>query len=419
MNTEPGWQSRPEVVGAQRRTLRVLTGAQMMGSLGVGAATSMGSIIAYQVTDNEAMAGISRTVALLGAAGFGVPLAMLAVRRGRRFALSLSMLGGVAGAALQILAVAHRSLWLLIAGLLVYAVAQAGGYQARFAATDLEQHERHTRSLALVVWMSTIGTVLGPNLAAPGEVLGAVLNVPPIAGAYVIAGGAFAGAWLILFTGLRPDPLLEAQRHEAAAVGGPGVQHGIRQVIGEVLARPTSRFAFVAVILNHMVMVTVMTMSAVHLHNHGHSLRIVGLTISLHTLGMFAFSPIVGRLADRYGRAKMIVTGQLINACALVLCFLAGPSVGLTMAGLFLLGLGWSFGMVSGSALLSDSVRPGLRTQAQGATDTSMSFFAAFGAGVAGPVQAAFGFSWLSVISMCCLVPVFVLARAGRRPSVG
>lgn len=383
--------------------------AQVLGGLGIGISNSMGSIVAYQVTDSEALAGLSRTVALLAAAAFGVPLALLAVRRGRRAALGVGWSLAVAGAALLTVALAQRSLALMLAGLVAFGAAQAGSLQSRFAAADLEEPTRRTRSLSLIVWATTVGVVLGPNVAAPGQLVARWLRLPDIAGTYVIGGFALAAAAVTILVGLRPDPLLTAQDLHRQATGAPRQQARLAVVVGRVWGRPRSRFALVATVGNQMVMVTVMTMSAVHLHTHGHGLTAIGLMISLHTLGMFAFSPLVGWYADRRGKVTGVLTGQALNVVALVCCFFAGPSVLLTTTGLFLLGLGWSFGMVSGSALLSESVDDDLRTQAQGTTDTLMNFFAAFGAGVAGPVQAVWGFSWLSVVSLACLLPIIVL----------
>lgn len=399
---------------AQRRILRVLGLAQVLGGLGVGISNSMGSIVAYQVTDSESLAGVSRTVALLAAAGFGVPLALLAVRRGRRAALGLGWSLAVGGAVLLTAALAYRSIALMVAGLIAFGAAQAGNLQSRFAAADLEEPARRTRSLSLIVWATTVGVVLGPNVAAPGEYVAGWLGLPGIAGTYVIGGVALAAAAVTILVGLRPDPLLTAQELHRSTTGAPRPSARLGEVVARVWALPVSRFAMVGTILNQMVMVTVMTMSAVHLHTHGHGLRVIGLMISLHTLGMFAFSPLVGAYADRVGKIAGVLTGQALNAAALAFCFFAGPSVTLTTIGLFLPGLGWSFGMVSGSALLSGSVDDDLRTQAQGTTDTLMNFFAALGAGVAGPVQHVWGFAWLSVISLACVVPIVVLGLRAR-----
>lgn len=390
----------------QPRILRTLLASQVLGSLGTGAATSLGSIIAYQVTSSEALAGLSRTVALLSTAAFGVPLAMLAVRRGRRPALTLGYGLAVIGAVLQVLAIARGSLLVLIAGLALFGAGQAAALQARFAATDREAEGRRTRSLSLVVWATTVGVVLGPNLVLPGEPVGRALGLPPIGGPYVITAVAMLAATLVVWLLLRPDPL--ADTDAARAERGPS--QPLRVVLGRVMADPLPRFAFWATVLNHMVMVVVMTMSAVHLSNQHHELKLIGLTISLHTLGMYAFSPLIGRLAERFGMVRCVLIGQGLNAAALTLCFTAEGSMTFIATGLFLLGLGWSFGMVSGSALLSRSVDPSVRTQAQGTTDTAMSLFAAFGAAAAGPVMHSFGFAWLSVVSLCCLLPILVLA---------
>ena len=409
------WQATPTVVAAQRRVRAALMVAQVAGSVGMGAGASMGSIIAYEVTGTESLAGISRTVSALSA-GLAAPLMVtLAMRYGRRPSLSLGWLSALVGSLLQVAAVAMVSLPLLLVGLLVFGSGQAAIMQSRFAATDLELPQRRARSLSLVVWASAVGSVVGPNLAGPGARLGTAVGLTPTAGAYLIGAVGLAVASATVFAGLRPDPLMLAQRHEEATSSGP--TRRIRDVLPYVASHPVTRYAFVGLAVNQTVMVTIMSLTPVHLVNHGHSLTLVGFTISLHTLGMFGFSPVPGWLSDRWGTSRTMALGWAVNAAALACGILGAASVEVVMVGLFLLGLGWSFVMVAGSALLNASAAAEWRRPVQGAVDSVTQLGAAVGAGAAGLLLAWLGFPGLNAVTLVLLLPVAVLAAAARRRS--
>lgn len=405
------WETRA-LEHLQRRTVGVLSGMQVFGSLAVGVSSSFGSVVAYEVTDSEGVAGLTRTVALLGAALCGLPLASLATRFGRRPALGFGWLSAAAGGVMQTAAIMRQDLWLLLAGLLVFSVGSATGFQARFAGADLAAEEHRTRDLSLIMWMSTVGVVAGPNLAAPGRWIGAMTGLTPMAGLYVISGAGGLIAAVIAFVGLRPDPLKIAQHRDADHADRQPKTIPLRHALVEVWSIPAARFAVISCALAHMVMVVVMTLTAVFMHQGHHGLEAIGLTISLHTLGMFAFSPLVGVLADRIGRGRTVLLGSGVSFGSLLVCLIGQDSWLLLTIGLFGLGLGWSLSMVAGSALLSTTAPTPIRARAQGLSDTLNGLLAAFGAGISGPVMAAFGFGWLTIISMALLVPIGLLSRS-------
>lgn len=290
------------------------------------------------------------------------------------------------------------------------------------------------------MWATTIGIVLGPNLAGPGGALGRALGLPDLAGAYLIGTAGLAGAALVIGIGLRPDPLLTAQQHrpiehtradpsietvpdsrrtassrtDASRAGRQSTDTRRAGTLRTMMALPAARLAFVAMVVNQTVMVTVMTLTPVHLQHGGHGLELIGLTISGHTLGMFAFSPLVGWIADRWGTGRTTTAGFGIILAALLCGMLGADSVPTVMVGLFLLGLGWSFVMIAGSAMLNSAVPEQVRAPAQGMLDSATYLGAAVGAGSAGVILAVLGFAGLNAVSMLLLVPVAVLALAAR-----
>ncbi|MCK6211309.1 MFS transporter [Georgenia sp. EYE_87] len=413
----------PEVVLARRRTLTTLLFAQVLGTLGIGAAPSVGVLLAEQVTASETWAGIARSSTTVGAALAAFPLGALAARWGRAGSLTLAWTVAALGTLLLVGAAQTGSTVLLVLGMLGTGAGTAAGLQSRFAATDLAEPAHRARSLALVVWIGTLGAVVGPNLGVPGEWVEERLGLAPLAGAFAIGAVLLAVTAGVVALGLRPDPLLLAQRHTAvdAVPGGappvPG-RAGLAAALREVRASPAGTLALTSLVLAHVAMVSVMTMTPVHLAHLGHGVGVVGLTISLHVLGMFALAPVVGAAADRFGQVPTIVAGQGVLVLAAAVNLFGAASTTAVATGLFLLGLGWSVVTVPASALLSQSVPARSRPLVQGTGDALMNAAAAVGAIVSGPLLAVADFPGLAVVSGLCVVPVLILlARARRTPA--
>jgi len=416
--TSPTTTALPDRAVVQRRTMIVLIVTQIVGTVGVGIAPSIGILLAGDVTHSEAWAGLARTASTLGAALVGLPLGNLAAARGRRVALTTGWWVAALGSALLVLA-AQRSLVVpLFAGLLLIGVGSAVSLQARFAATDLAGASHQGRSLAFIVWVGTIGSVLGPNLGVPGRVLGERIGLDVYAGAFLIAAVCLVLAGLVVLVWLRPDPLLLLQR-SAPQVPAPARRRAgrIRLILSELRVNPAARFAVVAILTAQVVMVAIMTMTPVHMTHQGGSITLVGITISLHILGMYALSPVVGLLADRCGHRLTIAVGVAILVVSLVLGALAPHSTRGIIVSLVLLGLGWSFVNVAGSALFSLVVADRTRASSQGGVDALANLCGATAAFAAGPLLAASSFSFLSVLAMVVLLPLAVLVV--RRPDGG
>ncbi|WP_329139039.1 MFS transporter [Streptomyces sp. NBC_00670] len=428
------WQEQARVRAVQKRTVRVLSAAQIVGGVGVGVSVSVGPLLAESVAQSETYAGLARTATTAGAALVGIPLALLAQRRGRRTSLGAGWLVAAAGGGLLIASAVNGSIPLLIVGMLLFGVGSATNQQSRYAAADLAAPHRRAQALSIVLWSTTIGSVIGPNLADPGAAVASALHLPRLAGAFVLATVCTAAASALLWGLLRPDPLTLSRRHQdadtpgeedavipaaraEAAVRKKDSPHGmVRAGLRHLRRTPHAAFAFVTIVVAQTVMAAVMTMTPVSMSEHGHGLTVVGVTISGHLLGMYAFSPLVGRLSDRIGHLATIVAGQAVFLVSAALSGLGRDSVGTMMAGLFLLGLGWSFSLVAGSALLSESTPAALRPGVQGTTDTAMNVVAAVGAGLAGPLTGWAGFGVLNAVAAVLVLPVLacwaVLVRA-------
>ena len=408
--------------GLQRRVVRVLIAGQILGGIGMGATLSLGALLAAELSGSNAWSGMAATMSTLGAAAVAVPLARLAQRRGRRVSLSTGALIAGTGAVLAITATAIGSFPLLLIALMLLGSGSATNLQARFAATDLADSSFRARDLSIVVWSTTIGAVLGPNLFGPGEVVGATLGLPPLTGAFVFSLLATLGASVVYQLGLRPDPLLTAiaARERAAVASSTGPQSKRRGGAAILRVNPKARYAVAVLALSQATMVALMSMAPVHLKEHGATLTIVGLTISLHVAGMYALSPVFGWLADRFGRLPVILAGQAMLLAALVAAWLGSESMTGMTASLILLGLGWSASVVAASALVSDAVALEDRPAVQGFSDFSMNGAGALGGASAGLILSAAGYSGLGVAAMAlvAVVVAWSIIRVRDRRSV-
>lgn len=404
----------PGTEALQRRTQRVLVASQILGGLGTATGIALAAVLAKKVSGDEALSGLASTASVAGTAVLSVPLAALMNARGRRAGLVLAYLIGTVGAVVTVVAAVIGTFPLLLIGLMGFGAASSANLQARYAAADLAEPDRRARAISTVVWATTIGAVLGPNIAAPAGRSVSGLGIPPEAGPFVWAAGVFLISAVVVHLLLRPDPLLTARSLAPAEEQSPAAR-SIRAGFAAVSASPRARLALVTVAVSHTAMVSVMSMTPVDLEHHGAGIELIGLVISGHIAGMYAFSPVMGRLADQFGRLSVIGLAVGLLACAALLAGTAGGSHGQSAAALFLLGLGWSAGLVAGSALLTDSVPQAARAAAQGLSDLTTSLSAGIGGATAGIVVATASYAWLNLAAACLLLPLGALALFTRR----
>lgn len=431
----------PEKLPHARRNLVVLVFSNLLAGVGVASGAAVGALLAERL-GGTSMAGLSQAVGVLAAAIASIPLATLAQVRGRRWALSLGYGLSTVGALLIVSAAVLGQFVVLLVGLTLYGVANATNLQSRYAAADNVGSGTRARTMSIVLWSTTVGSVVGPNLAAPGAALGSGFGVPDLGGPYLFSIVAYLLAGLLLVA-LYRDPVGSAAVASATtAVGQPRPAEprrtGALAALRWAWAHPRARFAVVTTAVAHGVMIMVMVMTPVHMQHGGMSLRLVGIVISLHVLGMFAFSPVFGWLADRFGPLRVAVGGMALQGAAVALGFTAaalvpaagthaghgaaGPVVNtevLTAAALVLLGLGWSACVIASSAVLASVAEPHVKLPLQGATDALMNYFGAGAAALAGPLLAWGGFQAVNTAGAILLVPavVTVILAVRARPA--
>lgn len=391
-----------------RKITFTLFSAQSLSSCGLIAAATLNSILGARLGGSPVWAGVPTAVYLLGGAGASLLWGYLMDSLGRRGGLALGLITGALGAGLAFWATNSNQMVVFLGGMLLMGVAYAAMALGRFAAAEVNPPQHRGRAIANVVLGGTLGAIFGPLLVGPAGQAAQSRGMDEFSGAYAISLSFFAVAALVVFTALRPDPKdigRELTRLYPSSDSVPDRNEPLEQI----LRRPAVLMAMLSMVSAQVVMVSVMVLTALHMRDHQHGLGAVSLVISAHTIGMFAFSAVSGRLADRWGRAPVILSG----AAGLLLACLAAPLSNLTFAmaiSLFLLGLGWNFCFVGGSTLLSDHLSASERSRTQGFNDLLVGLASALGSLGSGIIFARYGYTVMTLAgALLSLIPILAI----------
>ncbi|AMT94783.1 MFS transporter [Bacillus subtilis] len=423
-----------------REQAKLIT-AQLLSGAGIASGYAVGGLLAEEITGQTSMAGFAQMSVILGAGLIAYPLAVLAGRSGRRKALTLGFGIGALGAVVVLIGVALQFFPLFMLGMMMCGSSTASGLQARYAAVDLADPAAAGRAMSLVVWATTVGSVLGPSFTAPGAHLGETLGMNGLAGPYLISMVAFALATLSASTLTKTvaagtdhpgEPSHDGPGHNSegtAEVNGSAASANdsaapnkstntteatapppmkLGEALRFALARPVPLFAMITIIAGQMMMTNVMVMTPVHMDHQEFSLGAIGIVVSIHIAGMYALSPVFGWMADRWGSGVVIAGGAGIFVLTIALGVIDAvapeSSMVLLSTALSLLGIGWSMFLIGGSSLLTASVPAHAKVPLQGASDSAMNLGGALMAAMAGSVLGAGGFLWINLMATFVLL---------------
>jgi MFS family permease len=404
-----------------KRTLFIVSVSQICGGAGLAAGVTVGALLAQQMLGTDAYAGLPSALLTLGSAGAALFVGRLSQSSGRRIGLAAGFIIGGLGAIGVILAAIMNSVILLFASLLVYGSGSATNLQARYAGTDLANRNQRATAISITMVFTTFGAVAGPNLVGVMGDFALSMGVPALAGPFILGAAAYLLAGGVLFTLLRPDPLMiartiEATNRERSDAGGQSEtteqaenQRGI--IVGATV-----------MVLTQIVMVAIMTMTPVHMMHHGHSLSAVGLVIGFHIAAMYLPSLVTGVLVDKLGRTAMaMASGTTLLLAGFVAALAPGESMVFLIVALSLLGLGWNLGLISGTALIVDSTAFSTRAKTQGTVDVLVALSGAAGGALSGVVVAGSSFPTLSLaggILSLMLIPVVIWSRQRKNSPI-
>ena len=394
----------------QQRTVATLMAANAFGYAGFVAIGAVAALLASEMTGNDSIAGIPAAAATLGTAAAAAPLAQRSKRLGRRMGIRRGYLIGAIGCGVAFAAGWAGVFPLLVVAMAAVGVGNASSLQNRFVAADLADEDKRARSIAMVVWVGTIGAVIGSPSALWANRLGTGLGLAEWVSPAVLGALGFGVAGIIINSALRPDPLQVAGGIDPEAPR----RNPIRGAAGTwriVWPNLQARLAIVAMAVSQMAMVAVMTMTPLHMKDHGHA-ELSTLVIAVHVLGMFGLAPLIGRWADRIGRIRAVQAGAVVLGVGTVAAVIAGYLPVMMFVGLFLLGVGWSVALIAGSALLTESLPESERVAAQGLADVLMSLLGATAAFSSGFIKTTVGFEWLA--NFATMAAVLILLGAIR-----
>jgi MFS family permease len=409
-------RSVEEIADIQKNTLRVLVASQIAGSAALAAAVTVGAFVMQDILGQSTpWGGAASATVTMGTAFMAQVLARQMTQHGRRRGLQLGYSFAIIGGLIAGLGAETRTMWIFILGLFLFGNGQAANLLSRYAATDLAQPNNRGSAMSRILFASTFGAVFGPLLIRPAEALGmSLFDWNQYTGPWVFSGVFFLTSLVNTTVRLRPDPLeVAGGLNSQAASGTP--KRSFKDVWRIFKGSSDGRLALTSMVISQMTMVAVMTMTPVHLKSHGHE-TVSAYVISLHIVGMYAFSPLIGKFSDLRGRQNTIMIGALLLMGSTVMSALAGDSPVLLFPSLWLLGIGWSFGLIGGSSLLVDSVATESRVRVQGTADLMMSFFGGMAGFSSGFIRKAIGFHWLSNLGtvLAAVLLVSVIVRFGR-----
>ncbi|MDD1505173.1 MFS transporter [Lysinibacillus sp. CNPSo 3705] len=398
-----------------KRTLLIILMSQIFGGAGLAAGITVGALLAKDMLGTESFAGLPATLFTLGSALSAFIVGQLSQRLGRRYGLSFGFIAGGIGAIGVIIAANINNIVLLFLALFVYGAGTSTNLQARYAGTDLANEKQRATATSIAMVATTFGAVAGPNLVTPMGEVAKALNMPALVGPFILAAVAYILAGLTLFVFLRPDPLLIAKAIAAE-------QYKQQSKIAETSTTTNSRVNRIGVfigalvlVLSHVIMVAIMTMTPIHMQGHGNSLSAIGMVIGLHVAAMYLPSLGTGLLVDKVGRTFIVIaSGFILAAAGLVAAFAPGDSLLWLTVALILLGLGWNFGLISGTAIIIDSTTIHSRAKTQGSVDVWVALGGSAGSLLSGIVVAYTSYAILGFIGMylaLLLVPVVVWTK--------
>ncbi len=394
-----------------KRTLIVIVISQIFGGAGLAAGITVGALLAQNMMGTDSVTGIPTALFTLGSAGAALLVGRLSQRFGRRPGLAAGFFAGGIGAIGVVVSSLTDSILLLFISLLIYGAGTATNLQARYAGTDLANPAQRAKAISMAMVSTTFGAVAGPNLVDVMGEFAISIGIPALAGPFILAAAAYILAGCVLFFFLRPDPFMVAK----AISGAQSKTNHLEKSSNLLSVNRRGIFAGAAVmVLTQFVMMAIMTMTPIHMGHHGHDLNEVGLVIGFHIGAMFLPSLVTGILVDKIGRAAMAAASAItLLASGILAATGPGESMLILNIALVLLGLGWNFGLISGTAILVDSTHASSRAKTQGSIDVWIALSGALGGGLSGIVVAHSSYAALSIagaVLSLLLIPIVIWA---------
>ncbi|MBM3607334.1 MAG: MFS transporter [Alphaproteobacteria bacterium] len=374
-----------------RRNIVLFALSQSFTGAGMQMAYGIGPLMIVVVSGSASLAGMS--VALIAISRFLIayPLGKITDTYGRKPGIMMGLVLALMGVLIIAAAMNYRSFAALSAGLLVFSMGMSAAQQMRVAATDMFPPRMRAQALGYVALGSLAGLLVTPTLIASSETIAPALRLDVLTVPWLILPVLILGGMVMIFF-VRPDPMQIGMNLSTYYPGYTPVKRSQRgEASGKIfdpwdlLRNPQTRLAIAANCSGQANMSIVMVMTSLVLHHQGHSLTQIGFSHMFHSLGMFAFTIPLGRMADRIGRNPVMYGGVMVAlAGASFVAF--GHGIFAVTLGTFLVGIGWAAGNVAATALVADFARTEHRGRAIGLNESFAGGASLFAAVVTGPM---------------------------------
>jgi MFS family permease len=336
----------------QHRNVLVLSGCQATLQTTGSTMIAVTGLAGFALAADKSFATVPLTCYVLGSAVTTIPASLLMKSAGRRSGFQIGTAIGMAGAAVCSMAMVIASFWWLCAGMFVMGVYTAFGKYYRFAAADGVTGKFRAKAISLTLAGGIVGGIFGPEMA---KRTAGLFEATPYLGSYLSLIAVCLVASLFL-TRLEIPQLGESERKDS---GRP---------LAEIMRQPVFVVAALAGMLSYGIMNLMMTSTPLAMRAHDHHFNDAAFVLEWHMIGMYGPSFFTGSLINRFGVLRIILAGiALLLLC--IVAALAGTALINFWLALFLLGVGWNFMYVGGSALLTECHAPAERAKTQAAND--------------------------------------------------
>ena len=389
---------------------------------GMQFAYGFGPLMVQSLTGSAGLAGLS--VGLIGLSRFLVayPIGKITDTYGRKPGIHFGLVLALVGTLMLAGAMYLRSISLFAFSMLVFGMGMNASQQLRVAAADMYPSRMRAQALGYVALGSLFGLVLSPVMVKGAEWLSELTGADPLGLPWLFLPVLIVGGMFIVAM-VNPDPKeigMNLQKYfpdEPPARRQP-LKTGVTFDAWSLLKDPRTRIAVVANSAANGNMSIVMVLTSLVLSHHGHTLIAIAISHMFHSIGMFAFTIPLGKLADKHGRMSVMLPGVAVSLVGAALTGFTSSWLSVTL-GTFLVGIGWAGANVASTALIADTVRTQERGRAIGLSDSFAGGTSVFAALVTGPVIEWSGLPMTAATAvLLAAIPLLLwFAQRGARPT--
>ena len=382
----------------EKSNVALLSANQAIFGIAMTTVLTLSGVVGSRLAPDPSLATLPIALMQIATLFFTFPASILMKRIGRRPGFIIgATVGGAGGGIVSAIGIAGDSFLVFALGNMLLGVFQAFAMYYRFAAADCASESFRSKAISLVMAGGVVAAIFGPWNANYSQRL---TQSNPEAGPFLVLAGLAVVATILLV-------LLEVPESREPAGAGSGRRLGV------IASQPAFTVALVAAAIGYGVMVLIMTATPIAMSAEGFDIGQTALVMQFHVMGMFAPSFITGWLIARAGVLNILLAGGMTILAAIAIA-ISGAALWQFMIALLLLGVGWNFLFIGGSALLTETHTPAERGKVQGLNDFAIFSLVALASALSGALLHSLGWLTLNILAVP-LVAVTLIATIWLR----